>query len=84
MDDYTVLHGYLFSSRYITRDVMNRYGLNPMNYTYSARLTTIRERLRECVVPGIRVQTRDELVTLLGESFAWVHTTPMDDVIPDD
>ena len=31
VDDYSVLHGYLYSSRYITRDVMDRDGLNPNN-----------------------------------------------------
>lgn len=73
-DDYTVLYGYLYSSRYITRDVMNRYGLNPRNYTGPVQLPRIRERLTQCLDPDMRVQTREELVTLLGVSFEWVHT----------
>jgi hypothetical protein len=72
--DYSVLHGYLYSSRYITRDVMDRYGLNPNNYTGPAQLTRIRERLAQCLDPDMRVQTREELVALLGASFEWVHT----------
>ena len=76
VDDYSVLHGYLYSSRYITRDVMDRYGLNPNNYTGPAQLPRLRERLTQCLEPGMRVQTREELVALLGASFEWVHTAP--------
>jgi hypothetical protein len=59
-----------------------------MNYTHPVQLSTIRERLRQCLDPDMRVQTREELVTLLGASFTWVSTesshTDMYDVIPDD
>ena len=73
-DDYDVLHGFFFSSRYLTPDVMNRYGLHPSQYEPSddERVSQLRHRLRQILHAEMHVTCREDLLQLLGPGFEWV------------
>ncbi len=75
--DREILEGFFFHSRYITKDVLNRYGLNPIAYTttiQSNKLSSLKTRLTEILSEkkNINVQSLEELHNLLGSEFSWV------------
>ena len=74
--DEEILRGFFFHSRYITKKVFNKYGLNPSFYKELPlqNLPLLKERLKELLLQNEfkNVGTQEELHTLLGCEFDWV------------
>lgn len=79
MTDAEVLSGFFFNSRYITRDVYNRYGMNPTMYVHDPGVRRIR-LLRDRLCSKLRdnefypIASPTELRGMLGDEFDWVMT----------
>ena len=79
MSDLEILRGYFFSSRYLSKDVYGKYGLDPVLYdVYSRkRISQLKQRLKEIVEdqefvpPETGAQFRD----ILGDGFSWVRSS---------
>ena len=77
-DDADVLHGYFYASRYITKTVLAKYGLDPTLYAklQSSKMHKLKQRIRECLDNGFEQPSNgDELRALLGDEFAWVRSS---------
>ena len=87
MDDLDVLDGYINHSRYVSRHVYYKYGLDPSLYENSSenvskRLKELKARIGELIHRRSFVEpnTGNELRQLLGCDFAWVKSS-MDAII---
>ena len=78
MPDEEILKEFLFNSRYITIDVMNKYGLNINFYEKKNKryIKKIKERLIELFDENSfhEVNDNEELCNLLGSDFHWVRS----------
>jgi hypothetical protein len=76
MTDFDELSGFFYSSRYVSIDVMNRYGMNPNNYSKESlpNLMKLRKQISKKIHPNVNVNTKKELVELLGREYHWVRT----------
>tara|TARA_E500000178_G_scaffold63016_1_gene59912 strand:- start:844 stop:1122 length:279 start_codon:yes stop_codon:yes gene_type:complete len=86
LDDYTtaysdneILEGFFYHSRYITKSVMNRYGLNSnayKNIPSNKKMVELKTRLKEILKEqkNLDVKSTKELQNLLGSNFDWVCT----------
>lgn len=77
MNDEQVLRGYFFHSRYITRAVYQKYGLDTMMYKVTPskkELHLLKTRLIELLKDQEfkDVGGKEDLVILLGKEFEWV------------
>ena len=80
--DRDVLYGYLFASRYISRDVYTRYGFDPSNYKIppaSHLIFALQARFRALLIdnPKFGSESIDggaDLREALGDGFEWVRT----------
>ena len=75
--DSEILEGFFFHSRYITKSVLNRYGLNPLAYKTAPsadRMCALKKRLQNLIEEKneINVKSQEELHNLLGLEFSWV------------
>lgn len=75
--DNEILEGFFYHSRYITKSVMNRYGLNINLYTdkpSSKKMFELKTRLKEILKEqsDLNVNSKQELQNLLGSNFSWV------------
>ena len=71
-----VLLGYFESSRYITKHVHAKYGLDPSLYDDSKKVNILRKRLHELLRENFKEPvTGDELRAMLGREFDWVKTS---------
>ena len=75
--DNEILKGFFFHSRYITKSVRNRYGLNTTAYINAPdqkKMCSLRTRLKEVLEDNknINVESEKELHDLLGPDFSWV------------
>ena len=75
--DNEILEGFFYHSRYITKSVMNRYGLNMDAYTNkpsSKKIIELKTRLKEILKEqsDLNVNSKKELQNLLGSDFSWV------------
>ena len=78
--DYEILYGYFFSSRYVTRDIFSKYGLDPTLYTpkqNSRRIDKLKKRLKELLIENTfeSPSSGEELRKLLGVQFEWVRSS---------
>ena len=77
--DREILEGFFFHSRYITKSVFNRYGLNPLAYQTAPsayKMCALKTRLQELLEKknDINVKSQEELHDFLGLDFSWVCT----------
>jgi len=77
LSDEEILRGFFFHSRYISKNVWERYGFNPDAYTItptSKNFFNLKEKLKELLIEKkkINVSTEKELRNLLGPDFDWV------------
>ena len=79
MDDAQVLNDYFYASRYMTRYVFSKYGMDPNNYNYTIgtkRMRNLKNRLRDLLADGFsEPKTGEALRTMLGEEFEWVKSS---------
>ena len=78
MSDREVLYGFFFASRYITKNVRDKYGLNTSLYDVrpnSLKMNMLHKRLSEYVLRynTIDVNSCEDLRNLLGSEFNWVN-----------
>ena len=78
-DDFEVLHGFFFSSRYISRSVYAKYGLDVSLYdTISPKsIKTLKGRLQEWIMDPTFVPpvSGSGFREALGENFGWVRSS---------
>lgn len=78
MSDREVLHGFFFASRYITKSVRDRYGLNPALYEVTPdryKMKMLNNRLSEYIQEhdNIHIQSCEDLRQILGSGFDWIN-----------
>ena len=74
--DEEILKGFFFHSRYITKKIYNKYGINVNLYeeVSSKDISMLKERLKELISQNKfkDVNNTEELHKLLGNDFKWV------------
>jgi len=79
MDDAQVLRDYFHASRYVTRYVFSKYGMDPANYESNIeneRMRKLKDRLRSLLMNDFRQpSTGEDLRHMLGEEFNWVKSS---------
>ena len=78
MSDHDILYDFFFASRYITKDVRDRYGLNTSLYNVKPsfiKMKMLHEKLSEYIRTSdtIHVSSCEDLKVLLGDEFDWVN-----------